>query len=207
MFRQCDGGRHVIQHVMVFVGIVVDGPRPSCTFLLHDCRQGHRRHLWCALHDEFQSSHTFPPITAARLIGQYSSDVAYGQRRVLVAWNRLIYPNGATIALQGMPGTDGLGQAGLGDQVDNHTMRVIGSALLISTLGVAGQLSQPQNTSVLTTPSAGQQAASAAATKLDDVGTQMLQKNLNIQPTLVFRPGCLFNVLVTRTMILPTYPE
>ena len=125
--------------------------------------------------------------------------MAYGQRRVLVAWNRLIYPNGATIALQGMPGTDGLGQAGLGDQVDNHTMRVIGSALLISTLGVAGQLSQPQNTSVLTTPSAGQQAASAAATKLDDVGTQMLQKNLNIQPTLVFRPGCLFNVLVTRT--------
>ncbi|MGA7181382.1 MAG: TrbI/VirB10 family protein [Thiobacillaceae bacterium] len=143
----------------------------------------------------------------ARLIGQYSSDVAYGQRRVLVAWNRLIYPNGATIALQGMPGTDGLGQAGLGDQVDNHTLRVIGSALLISTLGVAGQLSQPQNTSVLTTPSAGQQAASAAATKLDDVGTQMLQKNLAIQPTLKIRPGYLFNVLVTRTMILPTYPE
>ncbi|MGO9443870.1 MAG: TrbI/VirB10 family protein [Thiobacillaceae bacterium] len=143
----------------------------------------------------------------ARLIGEYSSDVAYGQRRVLVAWNRLIYPNGATIALQGMPGTDGLGQAGLADQVDNHTLRIVGSALLISTLGVAGQLSQPQNTSVLTTPTAGQQADSAAATKLDEAGTQMLQKNLNIQPTLVIRPGYLFNVLVTRTMILPTYPD
>jgi type IV secretion system protein TrbI len=143
----------------------------------------------------------------ARLIGQYSSDVAYGQSRVLVVWNRLIYPNGATIALMGMPGTDGLGQAGLGDEVDNHTLRIFGSALLISSLGVAGQLSQPQNTSVLTTPSAGQQAAAATATKLDDVGTQMLQKNLGIQPTLVIRPGYLFNVLVTRTMILPTYPK
>ncbi len=143
----------------------------------------------------------------ARLIGQYSSEVAYGQRRVLVAWNRLIYPNGATIALQGMPGTDGLGQAGLGDEVDNHTLRIFGSALLISSLGVAGQLSQPQNTSVLTTPSAGQQATSAAATQLDNVGTQMLQKNLGIQPTLVIRPGYIFNVLVTRTMILPVASE
>lgn len=141
----------------------------------------------------------------ARLIGQYSSDVAYGQRRVLVAWNRLIYPNGATIALQGMPGTDGIGQAGMGDEVDNHYMRIFGSALLISMLGVAGQLSQPQNTSVFATPTVGQQAAASAANELNNVGTQMLQKNLNIQPTLVIRPGYLFNVLVTRTMILPTY--
>jgi type IV secretion system protein TrbI len=142
----------------------------------------------------------------ARLIGEYSSEVAYGQRRVLVVWNRLIYPNGATLALQGMPGTDGIGQAGLGDQVDNHYGRVFGGALLISMLGVAGQLSQPQNTSVLTAPSAGQQATAAAATEMNNVGTQMLQKNLNIQPTLVIRPGELFNVLVTRTMILPPYP-
>ena len=143
----------------------------------------------------------------ARLIGQYSSAVAYGQRRVLVAWNRLINPNGSTIALQGMPGTDGIGQAGMNDQVDNHYMRIFGSALLISMLGVGEQLSQPQNSSILTAPSVGQQAAAASAMELNNVGTQVLQKNLNIQPTLVIRPGYLFNVLVTRTLILPQYPE
>jgi type IV secretion system protein VirB10 len=143
----------------------------------------------------------------ARLIGQYSSAVAYGQQRVLVAWNRLINPNGSTIALQGMPGTDGIGQAGMNDQVDNHYLRVFGSALLISMLGVGEQLSQPQNSSILTAPSVGQQAAAASAMELNNVGTQVLQKNLNIQPTLVIRPGYLFNVLVTRTMILPRYSE
>ncbi len=143
----------------------------------------------------------------ARLIGQYSSAVAYGQQRVLVAWNRLINPNGSTIALQGMPGTDGMGQAGMNDQVDNHYMRIFGSAFLISMLGVGEQLSQPQNSSILTAPSVGQQAAAASAMELNNVGTQVLQKNLNIQPTLVIRPGYLFNVLVTRTMILPRYSE
>jgi len=142
-----------------------------------------------------------------RLIGEYSSEVAYGQSRVLVAWNRLIFPNGATIDLRGMEGTDGKGQAGFHDQVDNHYFRVFGSAILMSLLGVGAQLSQPQNSGALNTPSASQQAAAAAAEQLNNVGTNLLNRNLNIQPTLVIRPGYAFNVLVNRTMILPAYPS
>ena len=141
-----------------------------------------------------------------KLIGSYSSQVAYGQSRVLVAWARLIFPNGETIALQGMPGTDGTGEAGFHDLVDNHYWKIFGSAILISLLGVGAQLSQPQNSNALTSPSAGQQAAAAMAQQLDSVGTNVLNKNLDIQPTLKIRPGYLFNVLVTRTMILPSYP-
>jgi len=140
-----------------------------------------------------------------RLIGEYSSEIAYGQSRVLVAWNRLIFPNGATIDLRGMEGTDGQGQAGFHDQVDNHYFRVFGSAVLMSLLGVGAQLSQPQNTGALNTPSASQQAAAAMAEQLNNVGTNLLNRNLNIQPTLVIRPGYAFNVLVNRTMILPPY--
>ncbi len=142
-----------------------------------------------------------------KLIGSYSSQVAYGQSRVLVAWSRLIFPNGETIALKGMPGTDGAGEAGFHDLVDNHYWKIFGSAILISLLGVGAQLSQPQNSNALTSPSAGQQAAAAMAQQLDSVGTNVLNKNLDIQPTLKIRPGYLFNVLVTRTMILPSYPE
>ena len=141
-----------------------------------------------------------------RIIGEYSSEVAYGQSRVLVAWNRLIFPNGAMMDLKGMSGTDGEGQAGFHDQVDNHYMRIFGSAVLMSMLGVGAQLSQPQNAGALNTPSASQQAASALAQQMDNVGTNLLNKNLSIQPTLTIRPGYAFNVLVNRTMILPPYP-
>ncbi|BAP88376.1 transcriptional regulator [Burkholderiales bacterium GJ-E10] len=141
-----------------------------------------------------------------RLIGKYSSDVAYGQRRVLVAWNQVIFPNGSTIDLKGMEGTDGQGQAGLHDLVDNHYMRIFGSAILMSLLSAGAQLSQPQNSNMFTTPTAGQEAAAAMGQELNMVGTNLLNKNLNIQPTLIIRPGYAFNVLVSRTMILPPYP-
>ena len=140
-----------------------------------------------------------------KIIGAYSSDVAYGQSRVLVAWNRLIFPNGAMIDLKGMVGADGQGESGLSDQVDNHYARIFGSAVLMSLLGVGAQLSQPQTGNALTTPSASQQAAGALSQQIDTVGTNLLNKNLNIQPTLNIRPGYTFNVLVNRTMILPPY--
>lgn len=140
-----------------------------------------------------------------RLVGRYSSDVAYGQSRVLVAWSRLIFPTGATIDLQGMEGTDGQGRAGFEDQVDNHYLRIFGSAVLMSLLGVGAQLSQPQNSNALTAPGVGQQAAAAVAQQVDSVGSNLLNRNLNIQPTLEIGPGYAFNVVVNRTMILPPY--
>lgn len=141
----------------------------------------------------------------ARLIGVYRSGVAYGQRRVLIAWRRIIFPNGSTVALQGMPGTDALGRAGFQDQVDNHYGRIFGSAFLVSLLGAGAQLAQPQNGGLLNTPSAEQQAAANLANEMNHVGAHLLNKNLGIQPTLRIRPGYLFDVLVTQTMVLPPY--
>lgn len=142
----------------------------------------------------------------AKLIGQYSSNVAYGQSRALIAWNRIIFPNGSMLDLQGMLGTDGKGQSGFADQVDNHYMKIFGSSILISLLGAGAQLSQPQNAGAFNTPTASQQATAALAQGLDNTGTQLLQKNLGIQPTIKIRAGYLFNVMVNRTMILPVYP-
>lgn len=141
----------------------------------------------------------------ARLIGVYSSEVAYGQRRVLVAWRRIIFPEGATLALSGMPGTDSLGRAGFRDLVDNHYLRVFGSAFLISVLGAGAQLAQPQNAGALNTPGAAQQAAANLANGMDSAGANLLNRNLTIAPTLRIRPGYLFDVLVTRTVVLPAY--
>ena len=141
----------------------------------------------------------------SKLIGVYDSGVQYGQSRVLVAWNRVIYPNGETIDLRGMSGVDGLGEAGFSQITDNHYMRIFGSAFLISLLGAGAQLAQPQQSSALSNPGAGQTATGAIAQEMDSVGGDMLQKNLSIAPTLKIRPGYLFNVLVSKTMVLPPY--
>ncbi len=139
----------------------------------------------------------------SRLIGRYSADVAYGQSRVLAAWDELILPNGARISLRGMAAADGQGQSGMEDQVDNHFWKTWSSALLVSFFGVAAQQSQPQNQGAFNTPSGSAQAAAAAINSLSDVSSKILQKSLNISPTLQVRPGMAFNVMVNRSIILP----
>ncbi|KXW56457.1 TrbI/VirB10 family protein [Ferrovum sp. PN-J185] len=140
-----------------------------------------------------------------RLIGRYDNRISYGQQRLFIAWNSLIFPDGSSFDLKGLTASDNKGQAGLNDQIDNHTGRIVGSALLISMLGVGAQLSQPQNSSILTSPNTGQLAAGASANELNMVGSQLLQKNLNISPTLIIRAGTELTVMANQTLILPVY--
>ncbi len=141
----------------------------------------------------------------SRLIGLYDSHVAFGQRRVLLAWSRIIYPDGSSFDLKGMPGTDAAGFAGFKDQVDNHYARIFGAAALMSLISAGVQLSQPNNGggNTNTTPSVSQTVGAALGQQLGQVGMNITQKNLNIQPTLEIRPGYKFNVMVTADMILP----
>lgn len=143
----------------------------------------------------------------ARIVGRYSSQVASGQERVLVAWDEMIMPNGNRINLRGMSGGDGLGQAGFSDQVNTHFWRTWSSSLLVSLLGVGVQLSQPQNSSYNTSPTTAQQAAGAAANSLNQVGSKALDKNLNLSPTLVIRPGYAFNIVVNKSVVFPAYKD
>lgn len=135
------------------------------------------------------------------LLGVYDSSVAYGQSRVLIAWNRLIFPNGNSIDLEGQPGVDLVGQAGLHDLVNNHYARIFGSALMFSMFGALGQLSQPQQSNNQTL-SASQLIYAAVGQQIAQTSTQLIAKNMNIQPTIQIRQGDLFNVLLTRDMVL-----
>ena len=136
-----------------------------------------------------------------KLIGSYDSRVSYGQTRVLIVWSRLIFPNGSSFDLKGMPGADLLGLSGLHDKVDNHYFKVFGSALMFSIFGAASQLSQPQNNSSQLTSQ--QIIAGAIGQQLSQTAMQLVARNMNIQPTINIRPGNLFNVLLTRDMVLP----
>jgi len=133
--------------------------------------------------------------------------VAYGQQRLLLAWNRVIFPDGSNFDLKGMPGADKAGMAGFFDDVDNHYIKVFGSSVLMSLISAGVQLSQSSNTtsntSTTTTKSVGQTVGDALGQQLGQTAMTITQKNINIQPTLTVRPGYKFNVMVTADMILP----
>jgi len=140
----------------------------------------------------------------SRLVGSYTSDVAYGQSRVMVAWQRIVFPDGKTLDIGAMPGADGVGYSGFTDQVDNHYLRIFGSAILMSgiTAGVAYSQETNNNNGVYSQPNAGSALSEALGQQLGNVTAQMISKNLNISPTLEIRPGFRFNVMCIKDLVL-----
>lgn len=136
-----------------------------------------------------------------RLIGQYDSLVAYGQNRILLIWDKLVMPNGNTITLDSMAGTDLQGYAGLKDGVDYHTMRLVGSVLVSSLLSVGITETQADRNST------AQQFSQNVAEDINKAGQEIVRKNLNIQPTITIRPGYSLNVFVNKHMVLAPYQE
>jgi len=136
----------------------------------------------------------------ARLIGIYDSQVAFGQSRVLLAWTRLIMPNGRSIVLERQPGADTAGYAGLEDGVDNHWGKLFKAALLSTSLGVGSELgSSGQDNDIV------QALRRGASDSANQLGQQIVRRNLNIQPTLTIRPGLPVRVIVNRDLVLEPY--
>lgn len=139
-----------------------------------------------------------------RLIGTYGTQTAYGQERVLVAWQRLVYPDGKTLDLGGMPGTDTAGYSGFRDLVDNHWWKMISSAFLMSgivaTVSVATDDDDNDSSDDDDSTSMNDELMRAMATQFGNVIAQVIQRNLNISPTIQIRPGYKFNVMTTRDM-------
>lgn len=137
----------------------------------------------------------------SRLVGEYSSDVQYGQSRVLVAWQRIVFPDGKAMDLGAMPGSDSAGYGGFQDKVNNHYFRIFGSALLLSGVTAGATLSQPQsNFQQFGRQSTGSALSEALGQQLGQVTAELVRKNLNISPTLNIRPGFRFNVVVTKDL-------
>jgi type IV secretion system protein TrbI len=137
----------------------------------------------------------------SRLVGTYSSSVAYGQERVLVAWQRIVFPDGKALDLGSMPGADSAGYAGFNDQVNNHYLRIFGSALMMSLVTAGVSYSQANNQSSLDgTQSLRGALSEAVGQQLGQATANMLNKNLSIAPTLEIRPGFRFNVVVTKDL-------
>lgn len=138
----------------------------------------------------------------SRLVGTYDNGVTMGQNRVLVVWKRVIFPDASSLDLDFMPGADQGGYGGFRDRVNNHYGKTFASALMLSLFSAGIQISQPRNQSVLDNPTYGQTAAGAVGQQLGVAGSQIMQRNLRIQPTLEIRPGYRFNVTVTKDLVI-----
>ncbi len=137
----------------------------------------------------------------ARLIGSYDNQLAAGEGRLLVAWTRLILPDGRSLRLPGLALKDVAGQTGAKDRVDTHWQRVFGKALLLSAISAGAQLSQPQQTSIFAPPSAGQVAAGALGQELSNVALEILRRGMDVPPTITIRPGQPFNVFLNGDLV------
>ena len=135
----------------------------------------------------------------ARLIGQYDNTVQFGQRRVLLVWNRLIMPNGRSIVLERQPGADGQGYAGLEDGVDYHWWDLAKAAGLSTLLSVGSELAVDDEDRLLRAIRNGGQDT------INDAGQQIVRRQLNVAPTLTIRPGFPVRVIVTRDIVLEPY--
>lgn len=131
-----------------------------------------------------------------RIIGQYSNDVGFGQRRVLLIWSRLIFPNGSSITLERLPGADAQGFAGLEDGVDYHWGEVARAAGLATLLAFVTELATDDEDRLV------QAIREGALDTVDDVGQQIVQRQLQVPPTLTIRQGFPLRVIITRDLIL-----
>lgn len=135
-----------------------------------------------------------------RLLGVYDSQVSVGQSRLLLVWTRLILPNGYSIVLERQPGADATGQAGLEDGVDHHWGALFKAALLSTILAVGTELGSDQSDSDIV-----RALRRGTGDTVNQVGQQVVRRNLNIQPTLTIRPGHPVRVIVTRDLVLQPY--
>lgn len=138
----------------------------------------------------------------AKLFGIYDSKVAFGQSRVLCAWTRITFPDNSTLDLGGMSGADQAGYAGFKDKVNNHYLRIFGSAILMSSISAGVLLATPDDGQSFV-QSNKEKASEQFAADMASITRSVVQKNLNVQPTIVIRPGLRFNVMVNKAIIFP----
>jgi type IV secretory pathway VirB10-like protein len=133
----------------------------------------------------------------SRLIGAYDSVVAFGQSRALLVWQRIVMPDGSSIQIDNLPATDAAGYAGLEDQVDYHTWTLLKGIAMSTLLGVGTQVTFGNGQSNLV-----QAIQQSTQESTNQAGQRIVEKDINIQPTITIRPGFPLRVIVHKDLIL-----
>jgi type IV secretion system protein VirB10 len=137
----------------------------------------------------------------SKLLGETKKVDTFGQTRLAVVFHRLLMPDGYAVGLDQFKGLNQIGDTGLRDQVNNHYLRIFGASLAIGALGAvaeggtAGALNA--NSTDLMRQGFAQSTAQSSA--------QILDKFLNIPPTVTIREGHRVKVYLSSDLALPDY--
>jgi type IV secretion system protein TrbI len=153
------------------------------------------------VYDTVTGRHLLVP-QGTKIIGKYDSVVAFGQKRALVIWQRLIRPDGTSLVIDNLPATDEGGYAGLEDKVDYHTWALLKGIALATLLGVGTEVSigNSENNLIAAIRQSAQENTNQA-------GQQFVQRQLDVQPTLTVRPGWPLRIIVHKDLILEPVPQ
>lgn len=159
------------------------------------------------VHDFKTLKHTLIP-KGSRIIGRYDSNVTYGQNRLLVVWDRIIFPNGQSLLLDNFQGVDVLGNAGLKGKTNNHFWKLLRSVVLSAGINMAAGALESVNVNVSSSSKSRVTigtGASDVANNVKSIGERLVEKDLNRQPTIQIKRGSRFNIFVDVDMVLPVY--
>jgi type IV secretion system protein VirB10 len=153
------------------------------------------------VHDSLTGRYILIP-KGSRLIGQYDNMISFGQSRILLVWSRLILPNGKSLVLDKASAADARGFAGLADSVDNHWAAVVNAAAISTLLGMGPQTGDTQSDSDLV-----RALRDGAADSINRAGQRIVERQLDVQPTITIRAGMPVRVILSRDLILEPYGD
>ena len=187
--RQADPGRYTLKTGAVIPGVLISG-------LNSDLPGNAIAQVSQNVYDSATGQHLLIP-QGSKLYGTYDSRVSYGQNRALVVWERIIFPDASTLALDRMQGVDVSGYSGFKDKVNNHYLKLFGQTFLLSAIqALPAQLSDTPATA-----GADDEFSKIAAANYSRMGEKLIDRNLSIQPTIRIRPGYPFLIMVNRDML------
>jgi len=158
------------------------------------------------VYDSRTGEHLLIP-QGAKLYGSYDSEIANGQNRALLVWHRLLMPNGRSILLDRMRGTDAAGYAGVADRVDYHADKLALGVTLSSVIAYAGNLARGDSSGGDDTSGGRDVIGDTVAQEANRVGSKIIDRQLDVQPTITVRPGWPLSVLVNQDVLLAPYTE
>ncbi|GHV50161.1 hypothetical protein FACS1894216_01820 [Synergistales bacterium] len=139
-----------------------------------------------------------------KIIGVYDSEVSYGQRRVLLLRNRLVLPNGASLNIAGSPGIDRAGYSGISGRVNEHLGKMLGAALFASVFIAGAEMIYDKDTQQNSeNKSPSDVAAESTARSILEMGTRLMNKASDIQPTITVRPGKKVGIFIQQDVVFP----
>ena len=132
-------------------------------------------------------------------IGPYDTELNFGQDKILVIWREITFPDASSLALaSGMAGVDALGAAGLPGEVNNHYLKLLAGVAMASLLRIGYDLSTDTSGDSDDTENV---ISNAVGQEVNRVGSRLIDRFLNIKPTISTEIGQANNILVTQDIV------